>query len=121
MAVRETLLRGGIYWIDWNPARGSEQAGHRPGVVIQNQSGNRAEKYPNTIVVAMSTIGRDIPFHVLVRPSESNGLSQDGYVKCEHILTVAKSRVDTYIGQLDSDDLEAVEHAILRSLGITHV
>ncbi|WP_440070984.1 type II toxin-antitoxin system PemK/MazF family toxin [Streptosporangium sp. OZ121] len=30
--------RGEIYWVDHNPARGSEQAGMRPGVIISRDS-----------------------------------------------------------------------------------
>ncbi|MGH7594759.1 MAG: type II toxin-antitoxin system PemK/MazF family toxin [bacterium] len=33
--------RGEIWLIDFNPARGSEQSGQRPAVVIQNDVGNR--------------------------------------------------------------------------------
>ncbi len=30
------VKRGEIYMVDFNPARGSEQAGHRPALIIQN-------------------------------------------------------------------------------------
>lgn len=66
----------------------------------------------------MSTKGRDIPFHVLIQASASNGLTQNGYVKCEHIVTVDKNRVQTLVGHLDADDMDAVEQAMLRALGI---
>ena len=50
--------------LDWNPARGSEQLGRRPGLIIQNDVGNRAVHYPLTIVAAVSTKGKAVPFHV---------------------------------------------------------
>ena len=45
--------RGEIWLVNWNPARGSEQAGKRPALVIQNDIGN--EKAPTTIVAAISS------------------------------------------------------------------
>jgi len=45
--------RGEVWVVNWNPARGSEQAGKRPALVIQNDIGN--EKAPTTIVAAISS------------------------------------------------------------------
>ena len=46
--------RGEAWLVNWNPARGSEQAGQRPGIVIQNNIGN--EKASTTIVAAIQSI-----------------------------------------------------------------
>ncbi|MDR9757040.1 MAG: type II toxin-antitoxin system PemK/MazF family toxin [Thermoanaerobacterales bacterium] len=35
------IKRGDVFLVNFNPARGSEQAGYRPAVVIQNNVGNR--------------------------------------------------------------------------------
>ena len=32
--------RGEIWLVNWNPARGSEQAGIRPALIVQNNVGN---------------------------------------------------------------------------------
>ncbi len=47
------LLRGDIWLVDWSPGRGSEQAGLRPALIIQNDIGNQYS--PTTIVAAIST------------------------------------------------------------------
>ena len=49
--MKEFPKRGEVWLVNWNPARGSEQAGRRPALVIQNDIGN--EKAPTTIVAAM--------------------------------------------------------------------
>lgn len=82
--------RGGIWLVDWSPGRGFEQTGHRPALIVQNDYGNQTPNYPNTIVVAISTKGRPIPFHVRIEPSETNGLKAVSYVKSEQILTISK-------------------------------
>src|SRR5579862_7740433 len=93
-----TPLRGQIYWVDWNPARGSEQAGRRPALVVQNDPFNRNTRYPNTIVVAVSTRGRDVPVHVMLEPTVENGLRERSYVKCEQVMTISKDRLEERIG-----------------------
>jgi mRNA interferase MazF len=60
--------------------------------VIQNDAGNTNPCYPNTIVLAMSTKGKRVPFHVRIDPAKTNGLRETTFVRCEQILTVAKAR-----------------------------
>lgn len=111
--------RGEIWEVDWSPGRGSEQTGIRPALIIQNDFGNQAETYPNTIVATISTKGRPIPFHVLIRATKTSGLKVDSYVKCEQILTLHKDRlVGKALGRISHDEMRRVEEAILLSLGI---
>ena len=111
--------RGEIWEIDWSPGRGAEQIGRRPALIIQNDYGNHSPLYPNTIVVAMSTKGRDIPFHVFIRKSEVNGLKADSYAKCEQILTISKERlVGGAWGRLTAQEMAQVEAAIKRSMAL---
>ena len=44
-----SVSRGEVYWLDFDPVKGSEQAGLRPALIIQNDLGNR---YGRTTVVA---------------------------------------------------------------------
>jgi len=63
--------RGEVWLVNWNPARGSEQAGRRPALVIQNDIGN--EKAPTTIVAAISSSVKIFPMNVKIDSTE--GLS----------------------------------------------
>jgi len=111
--------RGEIYWVDWSPARGSEQAGRRPALVVQGDAGNLSPTYPNTIVVAVSTHGRDIPLHVRLPAGRIKGLGKTSFVKCEQIMTVAKERLSpTPLGRVDERVLGEVERALRLSLGL---
>ncbi len=105
--------------MDWSPGLGAEQTGLRPALIIQNDSGNQAGSYPNTIVATISTKGRDIPFHVSLRPTKINGLEVLSYVKCEQILTVSKARlIGPSWGRLTEEEMSQVDEAIKRSLGL---
>jgi mRNA interferase MazF len=82
--------RGDVWLVNWNPARGSEQAGKRPAfLIIQNDVGN--EYAFTTIVAALSTTIRSYPMNVLLEPPEG-GLSKPSIVKTSQILTVSKER-----------------------------
>ena len=106
------MQRGELYWLDWNPARGSEQAGRRPALVIQANQGSANPNYSLTIVAAISTQGRPIITHIPIEPSSTNGLSSVSYVKCEQIQTVSKARLIQRIGLLEPEIPTQVEMAL---------
>ena len=110
--------RGDLYWVDWSPARGSEAAGRRPALVVQRNAGNAAQTYPNTVVVAVSSQGREVPFHVRVRPNRDNGLRGVSFVKCEQIFTISKERLGGRLGRLRNDELHRVDEGLRLNLAL---
>ncbi len=115
---RADARRGEIWAVDWNPSRGSEQTGLRPALVIQTDAATRNPRYPNTIVLAVSTSGRAVPFHVALNPSTENGLHEASFVKCEQILTISKGRLRERWGRIDGVEMAAVEKAMALVLGL---
>src|SRR4030042_6491050 len=110
------IRRGDIYWVDWNPARGNEQRGLRPALVIQNDIGNKFS--PTTIVAALTTaIEKPYTFLVKVTAKES-GLPKDSTVNLAVILTVDKTRLTSKCGTLSDDKMSHVNEAIKESLGL---
>jgi len=107
--------RGEVWMVNWNPSRGSEQAGKRPALVIQNDIGN--EKAPTTIIAAISGTVKFYPMNVLIRPPEG-GLDRASIVKTSQILTVSKERLEIRLGRVNQDTLLEVERAIKLSLGL---
>lgn len=107
--------RGEVWLVNWNPARGSEQAGKRPALVIQNDIGN--EKSPTTIVAAISSTVKLFPINVKIEPHES-GLDLSSIVKTSQILTIDKNRLEKKLGQLSKQKMEEVNIAIKLSLDL---
>lgn len=108
--------RGEVYWVDFDPAKGSEQKGRRPALVIQNNTGNQLSS--TTIVAALTTrpMKRRYPFHV---PLPAGILPEDGTIMCEQLRTVDQSRLEGRpIALLRDDVMEEVDEAIKRSLGL---
>ena len=107
--------RGEVWLVNWNPARGSEQAGIRPALVVQNDIGN--EKAPTTIVTAISSAVRIFPMNVAVHPPEG-GLDRPSMVKTSQILTVSKERLEKRLGRVSKERMAEVDTAIKLSLAL---
>ena len=111
------IKRGDLFWVDLNPARGSEQMGKRPVLVIQNDIGN--ELAPTTIVAPLTTksFTKEYPTNVHV-PKGVAGLKDNSTVLLSQIRTIDKQRLEGKIGHLSGDYLEKVSRAIQISLGL---
>ena len=108
--------RGEVWLVNWDPARGSEQAGRRPALVIQNDIGN--EKAPTTIVAAISSSVKAYPMNVRINPPEG-GLDDPSIIKTSQILTISKERLEKRLGRISEDSLDEVDRAIKLSLALS--
>lgn len=107
--------RGEIWQVNFNPARGSEQRGIRPALVIQNDVGNTFAA--TTIVAAITTTLKAYPVTVLLKRGEG-GLREPSMVNLAQILTVDNTRLQRRLGSLPDERLEAVDAAIRVSLDV---
>ena len=111
------IKRGEIYWAVLDPARGSEQAGHRPVVVLQNNIGN--EFSPTTIVAPLTTkkFSKEYPTNVAI-PRSSGILKEDSVVLLSQIRTIDKSRLGKKVTSLTPSYLHLVDEAVRNSLSV---
>lgn len=111
------VKRGEIYWLQLAGGFGSEQAGRRPVLIIQNDIGNQTS--PTTIVAAITSQSRRrrYPFQVSFTTQESS-LSLDGAVLCEQIQTVDRGRLGDLAGSLRQEKMREVDLALRYSLGL---
>ena len=58
---------GDIYWVEFDPALGTEQKGRRPALVISNERLNL--RSPRLIVCAITSTARPWPTHVALPPN----------------------------------------------------
>jgi mRNA interferase MazF len=104
--------RGDIWLLDWNPRRGSEQAGFRPSVIVQSDAGNHAEGARTTILVSLTTQGRPYLFYVPIPKGKSTGLSEDSWANATQIITIDKSRLVRRLGRLSATQMKALSLAL---------
>lgn len=108
--------RGEVYWVDLDPVLGSEQAGRRPAVIVQNDIGN--EYAATTIIVPLTTRrpARSYPFIVEMTDPALGGSS---WAHCGQVRTIDKKRLQPgAITTLDLATMSAVDEALLVSLGM---
>jgi mRNA interferase MazF len=105
------VKRGEVWRADLSPARGTEQAGIRPVLIVQSDRANPHS--PHTIIVPFTTrIHRKaLPSHVLV-PAGEGGLTQDSVALCEQIRVIDKGRLTNLLGTLADARMQEVDDAL---------
>lgn len=100
-------LRGEIYWIDWSPHRGSEQAGTRPGLVISADAFNR--EFHVCTVLALTTKVKPSMLAVTLPKTVTGEVCQ---VLLWQIMTISENRLEDLLTDLDADHMAEVEWAL---------
>lgn len=110
------VKRGEIYYADLSPVIGSEQAGIRPILVVQNDVGNKFS--PTIIGIAITSRQKiKLPTHIEIEGTKY-GLDKDSVILAEQIRTLDKKRLREKVGMLDNETMEKVKRAIEISFGI---
>jgi mRNA interferase MazF len=123
------VKRGEIYWVEFDPVKGSEQGGLRPALIVQNDVGNHYS--PTTVVAAITRTlpPKPYPFVVVVEPAES-GLPSRSAINCSQVATIQQAgpngRLRPFpgetavrpLGQLSPAKMREVDAALMYNLGI---
>ena len=109
--------RGDIYWVNYEPARGAEQGGRRPALVVQNDRGNRSSSYTVVVAISSAALPRVYPFTVVLEEGEG-GLPRSGHVNCAQLLTIDQVRLEDYVGTLNADKMTEVSEALRYELDL---
>lgn len=107
------MKRGEIYYIESNNREvGHEQWAGRPAVIVSADAVNNTSGVVN--VVYMTTQPKyDSPTHVTTRST-----GRVSTILCEQCTSVSKTRVHDYVGKLTDSELQAVDAALMVSLGL---
>lgn len=88
----------------------NEQDGWRPGLVFQNNKGNKHS--PNIIALPLTSSIKSMHLvtHVLLR-AENTGLHRDSVVICENPESMSKNKIGRYITTISDNDMSRIAEA----------
>jgi len=104
--------RGDIWWVDFDPAIGSEIRKTRPAVIVSNDSANAALNRVQVVPLTSST-GRVYPSEAVVSAG-----GQQSKAMADQLTTVSKERIKRRLGALSRADMQAVDRVIKIQLGL---
>lgn len=111
MHSTKQLQIGEIYTMYFDGSS-NEQSGKRPGLVFQNNTGNKYS--PNIIALPLTSVLKkaDMPTHVII-PANETGLFKDSMVLCENPTCISKDKIGGYITTLPDELMQKVATASL--------
>lgn len=112
----QVCSRGEIWMLNFDPRRGSEQGGFRPGIILQTDLGNHAPGARTTIVVPLTTQNRPYVFYVPIPKSKATGLPAASWANCTQLFTVDKERLVKRWGKVDSSVMKQIGEAVKATL-----
>ena len=106
------MKRGEVYWVNFEPAQGGEIHKRRPAIIVSNDVANRVLNRVQVVPLTSNT-GRIYPSEALIHLNK-----QERKAMADQIRTVAKERLEDYIGAITAQEMLAVDAAIRRQLGL---
>ena len=110
--ISERTPQIGDVYLMYFGGQGNEQKGWRPGLVFQNNVGNKYS--PNIIALPLTTSLKkaEQPTHVVI-PAEGTGLLRDSMVLCENPERMSKDRLGNYLTTIPKEYMAKVAVANL--------
>jgi len=111
--MSEGAFQWWVFRANLDPAVGSEQAGHRPVLVVSNEIMNQALPMVTVLPLTSRKPGRRIYSTEVLLPARAAGQPADSIVMAHQIRTISKRRLQDTYGQLEDTTLrQAVQAAI---------
>jgi mRNA interferase MazF len=106
------MKRGEVWWVEFDPAIGSEIHKTRPALILSNDAANR--NLARVVVVPLSSNTQKIyPGEALVTVA-----GQSSKAMADQIMASDKLRLKSQLGSVGKADMQAVEDAIRVHLGL---
>ena len=116
------MRRGDMFWVDLDPARGSEATKSRPAVIVSNDGVNTAVHRHGrgvvTVVPVTSNVERVYPFQVLIEAADHSGLRNDSKAQAEQVRAVDVSRIGRRITTLSPNAMNKLDAALRLHLAL---
>ncbi|MCX7003927.1 MAG: type II toxin-antitoxin system PemK/MazF family toxin [bacterium] len=108
------ILRGDLVWADLNPVIGSEQACHRPVLIISQDVFN--ERSGTVIAVALTSQPprAGFPLTLALKALVAN---KHAWVKISQVRTLSTQRLGKHLGRITPEELDLVIEGLHELIG----
>ena len=107
------LLRGSVWWVNLDPAQGSEIKKVRPCVLVAASPINQARR--TVLVVPLSSSGSPPQPPITVKVS---CMGKNVLAVCDQLRAVDKTRLSGWIEMMDQESLDAVSKGLQQVLSL---
>ncbi len=99
------ILRGEIRWADLNPAKGREQSGTRPVLILSHDVFN--ERSGTVIAIAITSQLQKAGFPLTLE-LKTGDLTKRSWAKISQVRTLSTERIGQLVGTVSQEELEQV-------------
>jgi mRNA-degrading endonuclease toxin of MazEF toxin-antitoxin module len=110
------VSRGDIYFAELGSVQGSEQAGTRPVIIIQNDIANRFSATFTVIPITTQISKAKLPTHV-----ELNIDGEEYVAMVEQMRVITRDRLIKNIGKINEQTLSKLEQSIMIQFGLIEI
>ncbi len=111
------IKRGDVFWVNLDPIKGSEQAGRRPVIVVQNDVSNEFAATTIVVPTTTTTYAKEYPTNVFIHKG-IGGLKADSTALLQQIRVIDKTRLESKLGHLPSAIIHKIDFALKVSLAL---
>jgi mRNA interferase MazF len=108
------ILRGEIRWAELNPARGREQAGRRPVLVLSHDVFNERS---GTVIAVVLTSQQPRAGFPLTLESAARGLPERSWIKIGQIRTLSVDRIGARVARASDEEIARVVDGLNEIVG----